>query len=92
MNFAKWKHYLRARLFHMLNMDNAALQEYQLSLKVAPDFTRAASCIAFIYASHAIILQRQQIFVKRCALRRMMRRCISIWVIHAIKTVQAMRR
>lgn len=52
MNFAKWKHYLRARLFHMLKKDSAALQEYQLTLQAAPEFSRAASCIAFIYASH----------------------------------------
>ena len=52
MNFDKWKHYLRARLFHLLNKDDAALQEYQLSLQAAPDFVRAASCSAFIYASH----------------------------------------
>jgi Flp pilus assembly protein TadD len=52
MNFAKWKHYLRARLLHMLKKDSAALQEYQLTLQAAPDFARAASCIAFIYASH----------------------------------------
>lgn len=51
MNFDKWQHYLRARLFHMLNRDDAALQEYQLSLQAAPDFSRAASCIAFIYAN-----------------------------------------
>ena len=50
MNFDKWKHYLRARLFHMMNQDNAALQEYQLSLQAAPGFSRAAACSAFIYA------------------------------------------
>ena len=50
MNFDKWRHYLRARLFHMLNNDDAALDEYQLSLQAAPDFSRAASCSAFIYA------------------------------------------
>ena len=51
MNFDKWQHYLRARLFHMLNKDDAALQEYQLSLQAAPDFSRAASCIAYVYAN-----------------------------------------
>ncbi len=50
MNFDKWKHYLRARLFHMMNRDSAALKEYQLSLQAAPDFSRAAACSAFIYA------------------------------------------
>ena len=53
MNFDKWKHYWRARFFHMMKNDNAAIQEYQLSIKAAPEFARAASCIAFIYASHA---------------------------------------
>jgi Flp pilus assembly protein TadD len=50
MNFAKWQHYLRARLFHMVNKDDAALKEYQLSLQAAPDFSRAAACSAFICA------------------------------------------
>jgi tetratricopeptide (TPR) repeat protein len=50
MNFEKWKHYLRARLFHMVNKDDAALKEYQLALQAAPDFSRAVACSAFIYA------------------------------------------
>ena len=50
MKLEKWKHYLRARVFHMLNKDDAALKEYQLSLQAAPDFSRAAACSAFIYA------------------------------------------
>lgn len=51
MNFDKWKHYFRARFCHMLNNDNAAIEEYSLSLQAAPEFSRAASCIAFIYAN-----------------------------------------
>jgi tetratricopeptide (TPR) repeat protein len=50
MNFEKWKHYLRARLFHMMNKDDAALREYQFALQAAPDFSRAAACSAFIHA------------------------------------------
>jgi len=51
MNFDKWQHFLRARLFHMLRKDDAALQEYHLALLAAPGFSRAAECIAFIHAS-----------------------------------------
>lgn len=52
MNFDKWRHYWRARFLHMLNRDDAAVSEYQLALQAAPEFARAASCIAFIYARH----------------------------------------
>jgi tetratricopeptide (TPR) repeat protein len=51
MNFEKWQHYLRARWFHLLRNDDGALQEYRLALQAAPDFARAAACIAFIHAS-----------------------------------------
>ena len=67
MNFDKWQHYLRARLFHMLNKDNSALLEYQLALRADPDFSRAASCIAFIYASQGNYLAAADSF--RNALR-----------------------
>ncbi len=51
MNFPKWKHYLRARFLHMLHKEDSAINEYQLSLRAAPDFSKAVACIAFIYAS-----------------------------------------
>jgi tetratricopeptide (TPR) repeat protein len=51
MNFEKWRHYLRARIYHMWRKEDAALQEYHLALLVAPDFARAVECIAFIHAS-----------------------------------------
>lgn len=50
MNFEKWQHHLRARLFQLLGKDNLALEEYRLTLQAAPDFARAASAIAFIHA------------------------------------------
>jgi len=51
MNFDKWQHYLRARLFQMLHKEDAALQEYRQALLASPDFARAAECIAFIHAN-----------------------------------------
>lgn len=50
MNFEKWRHYLRARLFHLLRNDDEALKEYRLTLQAAPDDAHAAACIAFIHA------------------------------------------
>jgi tetratricopeptide (TPR) repeat protein len=52
MNFEKWQHYLRARLFQLLRNDEAALEEYRLTLLAAPDSARAAASIAFIHAGH----------------------------------------
>lgn len=51
MNFSKWQHYLRARLFHLLRKEDSALEEYRRTLLAAPGFTRATECIAFIYAN-----------------------------------------
>ena len=50
MNFPKWQHYLRARLFHMLRREDSALAEYRQTLLAEPDFARALECIAFIHA------------------------------------------
>lgn len=50
MSFAKWQHYLRARLFHALRNEDAALAEYRLAAQAAPGFSRPLACIAFIHA------------------------------------------
>jgi len=50
MNFEKWKHYMRARIFHMLRKEDSALEEYRQTLLAAPGFARAAELIAFIHA------------------------------------------
>jgi Flp pilus assembly protein TadD len=42
---------MRARIFHMLRKEDSALEEYRRTLLAAPDFARAAECIAFILAS-----------------------------------------
>lgn len=51
MNFDKWQHYLRARLFNLLRKEDAALREYHRTLLADPNFARAVECIAFIHAS-----------------------------------------
>lgn len=50
MNFAKWRHYGRARLFELLRMPGLALDEYHRCLAIDPDFRRAANALAFRYA------------------------------------------
>ena len=50
MNFEKWKHYLRANFFQFINRDDAALEAYRQTLRFAPDYSRAAERIAFIYS------------------------------------------
>ena len=50
MNYEKWQHFLRARFFQFLNREEAALDEYRLTLAAEPTFTRAAIAMAFIHA------------------------------------------
>jgi tetratricopeptide (TPR) repeat protein len=50
MNFDKWRHYFRARLFELLRMPDLALDEYHRCLAIDPDFRRAANALAFRYA------------------------------------------
>lgn len=50
MNYEKWQHLLRARYFQFMNKEEAALGEYRLTLAAAPEYTRAAIAMAFIYA------------------------------------------
>lgn len=53
MNYEKWQHYLRARFFQFMGKEDVALQEYRQTLQAAPDFTRAAESMAFIYAQRS---------------------------------------
>jgi tetratricopeptide (TPR) repeat protein len=51
MNFEKWHHYARGRLFEALGMHDRALAEYHLALRLDPDFRKAANALAWRYAS-----------------------------------------
>lgn len=62
MNYEKWQHYLRAGFFQFLGKQDAALDEYRLTLAAAPDFTRAASAIAFIHAGRSDFGKAAQAF------------------------------
>jgi tetratricopeptide (TPR) repeat protein len=45
-----WLHYLRGRVFERLNWLEAALGEYARALRLAPQFTRAASALGAVHA------------------------------------------
>lgn len=51
MNFEKYRHYLRARMFVTLGRPARAIEEYRLTLRHDPGFVKAASCLAYLYAS-----------------------------------------
>ena len=53
MNFEKWQHLLRARFFQFWGNNDAALQEYRLTLLAAPDSARIVEAIAFIHANRS---------------------------------------
>lgn len=50
VNFDSLRHYLRARLFQLLKQPRRAIEEYRLALRFKPDFTAAASALAFLLA------------------------------------------
>jgi len=51
MNFDKWRHYIRARLFELLGNHKGALAEYHEALRHDPGFRKAANSLAWRYAS-----------------------------------------
>ena len=51
MNFDKWRHYIRARIFEVLGHHKVALAEYHEAFRVDPGFRWAANALAWRYAS-----------------------------------------
>jgi tetratricopeptide (TPR) repeat protein len=51
MNFDKWRHYIRARLFELLGNHKGALAEYHEAFRLDPGFRKAANAIAWCHAS-----------------------------------------
>ncbi len=51
MNFEKWRHYCRARLYEILGDHERALTEYHEVFRRDPGFRKAANALAWRYAS-----------------------------------------
>jgi tetratricopeptide (TPR) repeat protein len=51
MNFEKYRHYYRGRLFERFGRPLKAIAAYKLALYFEPGFARAAACIPHLYAS-----------------------------------------
>jgi len=51
MNFDKWRHYIRARLFELLGNHEGALAEYHEAFRIDPGFRWAANALAWRHAS-----------------------------------------
>jgi tetratricopeptide (TPR) repeat protein len=51
MNFDRWRHYIRARLFELLGNHKGALAEYHAAFRIDPGFRWAANALAWRYAS-----------------------------------------
>src|SRR6188768_1273299 len=50
MNFEQWAPYYRARLFMLFKQYERAIGGLQQTLKVNPDFGRAAASLGYVYA------------------------------------------
>jgi len=62
MNFEKWRHLLRARMFQFFDRHDDALAEYRAVLATAPGHLRAATAIAFIHAGRDDFAHAAQAF------------------------------
>lgn len=51
MKFEQYRHYYRGCFFEAFKRPAKAIEAYRLALHYAPDFAKAAACIADIYAS-----------------------------------------
>jgi len=51
MNFDKWRHYLRARMFELLGNPEGALTEYHKAFRLDRGFRKAANALAWRYSS-----------------------------------------
>lgn len=64
MNFEKYRHYLRARLFIALNRPAMAFDAYREALRHAPDFVKAMSGLALLHASEQQYEQAEHYYVE----------------------------
>ncbi len=62
MNFEKWRHLLRARMFQFFERHDDALAAYRAVLAIAPSHLRAATAIAFIHADRGDFAHAGQAF------------------------------
>jgi tetratricopeptide (TPR) repeat protein len=50
MNFDKWRHYVRARMFEIVRRPEGAIAEFKLALELDPRFRKAANALGYRYA------------------------------------------
>lgn len=64
MNFEKYCHYYRARLFETMRRPAKAIDEYVLALHHDPQFIKAAACAAYLYASQQQFDQAEHYYIE----------------------------
>ena len=64
MNFEQYRHYYRGCLFETFKRPAKAIEAYQLALQHAPQFAKAAACIAHLYALQEQFEEAERYFLK----------------------------
>jgi tetratricopeptide (TPR) repeat protein len=64
MNFGKYRHYYRGRLFERVKRPLKAIEQYKLALHHEPQFAKAVACIAHLYASLGRFDDAERYFVE----------------------------